>query len=90
MKKVVVFVSAPDAGEVRDAIAQSGGGRIGNYTATVNHVHTGYSGALKVVDEERIEFACDDATFADIVTAINGLKNSYAAVDSWNLDSYVR
>jgi hypothetical protein len=90
MKKVVVFVSAPEAGGVREAIAQSGAGRIGNYSETVNHVHTGYSGAPRVVDEERIEFACDDATFVDIMSAIDGLSPHSAAVDSWNLDHFVR
>ncbi len=86
MKKVVVFVSAPEASEVRNAIAQSGAGRLGNFSSSVNHVHSGYTSSLKVIDEERIEFACDDSTFADIVTAIGGIS-PYASVDSWNLDS---
>ncbi len=86
MRKVVVYVSAPEAHVVKDAIALSGAGRIGNYSATTNHSAAGYSDALQVVDEERIEFACDEATYADVITAINNASPLYAAVDSWSLD----
>ncbi len=90
MKKVVVFVSAPEAGEVREAIALSGAGRLGNYSSTVNHVHTGFGDSMRAIDEERIEFACDDDTFATIIDAINGIAPRYAAVESWNMDAFAR
>ncbi len=90
MKKVVVFVSAPEAQNVRNAITVTGAGKLGNYSSSVDHVHTGYTGAMRVIDEERIEFACDDATFADILTAIDDVSPRYAAVESWNLDHFSR
>ncbi len=89
MKKVVVFVSAPDASVMRTVIVESGKGRLGNYSSTVSHTHTGFSGAMRLVDEERIEFACDDDTFADIVSAIDSISPN-TSVDSWNLDTYSR
>ncbi len=89
MKRVVVFVSVPEAGEVRNAIIQSGAGRLGNYSATLNHVHTGTANSLRVIDEERIEFACDDATFVAIASAIGGVS-PYTSVESWNTDNLAR
>lgn len=84
MRKVVVFVSAPDAGPVRDAIELSGAGRLGNLSSTIRQ--GSYSGSMRSIDEERIEFACDDATYADILNAIDVVSPRYAAVDSWNSD----
>lgn len=90
MRKVVVFVSAPEAALVRDAIVLSGGNKLGNYTESM--FSTGsydYTNAPRVTDEEKIEFACDDETYATIVSAIDEVvPRPHATVDSWSLETY--
>ncbi len=88
MKKVVVFVSAPEAQRVHEAIAVSGAGRLGNYSSTVSDACMPATPvSLRAVAEERIEFACDDDTYADILHAIDGVS-PFTAVDSWSLETY--
>lgn len=82
--KLVVFVPEKDADAVRQAMGEAGAGKIGNYTFCSYSVkgvgrfkpgegaspHIGNVGTLEMVDEERIEVACDKAQAADIVAAI--------------------
>lgn len=90
MRKVVVFVGAPEAERVRDVIALSGGERLGNYSKTVySSAHLYAQNVPRVIDEEKIEFACDDDTFMAIVSAINcAVPATGAVVDSWSIESY--
>lgn len=90
MRKVVVFVGVSDAGRVRNAIALSGGERLGNYSETVfSSPLLRTHNAPRVIDEEKIEFACDDETYRAIVSAINHtIPATGAVVDSWSIESY--
>lgn len=90
MRKVVVFVSSSQAGLVREAIGEAGRGRLGNYSETVCTAQGAPHGA-RAIDEERIEFACDDATYRSILTAIDGVSPVFApTVDSWSLETMER
>ncbi len=87
MKKVVVFVTSGQAEHVRGAIHRAGCGLLGNYSATLYSAQT--SGALRAIDEERIEFSCDDDTYHSIVEAIEAVSPIYApTVDSWSMETY--
>lgn len=89
MKKVVVFVSSPEAGRVRQAIAITGGNRLGNYSESVAHAFASAHNSLRVVDEEKFEFACDDDTYAAVLAAIDGIAPRHSAtVDSWSMETY--
>lgn len=84
MKKVVVYVTESEARSVREAIAGFGQSRIGNYTEST---FRGGTGSARTMSEERIEFACDDATFAQVLAAIDTAAPLYGpTVDSWNLE----
>lgn len=85
MKKVVVFVTASQANSVREAIGRVGQGRLGNYAEST---HTSLAGfGQRAIDEERIEFACDDATFAAVVSAIDDTAPLFTpTIDSWNME----
>jgi hypothetical protein len=88
MKKVVVFVSAPEAERVHQVIATSGAGRLGNFSTTVSHAFAAPTGTtLHAIDEERIEFSCDDETYASILNAIDNVS-PFTSVDSWSLETY--
>jgi hypothetical protein len=87
MRKVVVFVSSSQADLVREAIAGAGEGRLGNYTETLCAARY-VPGLPRALDEERIEFACDDETYASILSAIDHVSPVYApTVDSWSLET---
>ena len=82
--KIIVFVPETHANAVRDAIANAGGGRIGNYTHCSFSAKgigqfkpqerarpfIGEMGKLESVAEERIEFVCDKAIMKDVIAAI--------------------
>ena len=87
MKKVVVFAPVVDVERVREAIGSVGAGKIGNYMESLLHTLTGSVGRLRAMDEEKIEFACDDETYRRILAAI-GVAAPLSAVDSWNLETY--
>lgn len=84
MKKIVVTVPVESADKVRQAIGETGGGKVGNYSfcsfsvrgvgrflpGEGAHPAIGAVGKLKEVEEERIEVNCADELVADVVTAI--------------------
>ncbi len=85
MKKVVVFVSSSQADMVREAIGVAGQGRIGNYSETIQAAAAAAAPG-RAIDEERIEFACDDETYISIISAIDGVAPVFGpTVDSWSL-----
>lgn len=84
MFKVVVYVPVVSAAAVRSAIGEVGGGQIGNYSncsfstkgtgrflpqegaePTIGEV-----GKLEEVEEERIEFVCEDSLLETVIGAI--------------------
>ena len=84
MKKIVVFVPIKNADEVRNAIGEAGGGKIGNYDfcffSTIGlskfrplpgaNPTIGEIGKIEEVEEERIEFVAEDEDVPEIVAAI--------------------
>jgi len=101
--KVVVFVPVTHADAVRDAIAQAGGGRMGNYShcsfsvAGVGrfkpekgaHPAIGQIGQLEELPEERIEFVCNSALVRDVIAAIVRVHPyEEPAIDLWALESW--
>ena len=89
MRKVVVFVSSPEADQVCDVIARTGGARIGNYSESIAHAPVQGYGSLRALDEKKIEFACDDDTYAAVVAAIGTMEpRNSATVDSWSLETF--
>jgi hypothetical protein len=82
--KLVVFVPATHSDAVREAIAEAGGGRIGNYSFCSFSVKgigrfrpeaganpaIGQVGKLEEVEEERIEITCRKSESQKIITAI--------------------
>ena len=88
MRKVVVFVSERDAADISAVIARTGGGRLGNYTESIAQASALGYGSLRAIDEKRIEFACDDDTYAAVLEAIGTVAAGYpATVDSWSLET---
>lgn len=101
MRKVVVYVPSDHADVVREAIGRAGGGRLGNYAeCTFSSRGTGRFrplegaapaigevGVLQAVDEEKIEFACDDETYEAVVAAIRHVHPyEEPAIDSWDIN----
>ena len=84
MYKVVVTVPEESANELREAIGQAGGGKVGNYTHCSFSVKgtgrflpvdgarpaIGKIGQLEAVAEERIEVTCDPENVRAVVVAI--------------------
>ena len=84
MYKVVVFVPVANADEMRQAIGDAGGGKIGNYShASFSvrgtgrfkpldsaHPAIGEVGKLEEVEEERIEFVCGEDALKGVLAAI--------------------
>lgn len=82
--KVVVYVPKENADELRNAIGNVGGGKLGNYSFCTfsvvgvgrfkpeegAHPHIGKVGKFEEVEEERIEVTCEDARVKDVVNAI--------------------
>lgn len=82
--KIVVFVPESQADVVRDAMANAGAGRIGNYSHCTfsskgvgrykpldgAHPAIGSVGVVQAVDEERIETVCDAVLLQEIIAAI--------------------
>ena len=85
--KVVVFVPTTDADNLRQAIGEAGGGRIGAYThcsfssrGTGRFLPTveakpaiGQTGKLEEVEEERIEFVCETHCLDEVIAAIRNV-----------------
>jgi hypothetical protein len=84
MKKIVVTVPIADADKIREAMAEAGAGRIGNYShASFSgrgtgrfkplkgaNPHIGEVGKLEEVEEERIEVTAADEDVEAVVAAI--------------------
>ena len=82
--KVVTFVPVDKAGGVRSAMAEAGGGHIGDYEVCSFNVPghgtfrggadtdpiVGQAGRLETVDELRIEMVCSATSLADMVAAL--------------------
>ena len=83
-KKIVTYVPIANADEVREAIAEAGGGRLGKYTHCTFSIkglgrfkpekganpHIGEVGKLEAVEEERIEVTCDTKVVNSVIAAI--------------------
>ena len=98
--KVVVTVPEDEADNLREAIGNAGGGKIGNYTHCSFSVKgtgrflpvdgatpaIGQVGQLEEVAEERIEIACNHETVKAVVDAIRE-NHSYEepAIDIYEL-----
>lgn len=81
--KIVTYVPANKAAAVRSAMAEAGGGHIGNYEACSFNIlghgtfrgsadtdpFVGKAGRLETVDELRIEMACGTTSLANVVAA---------------------
>lgn len=82
--KLVVFVPEKDADNVREALGEAGAGQIGEYSfcsfslkgvgrfmpSKDANPHIGESGKLELVDEERIEVACEKEQAQKIIDVI--------------------
>jgi hypothetical protein len=82
--KLVVYVPTAQAEQLRNAMAEAGAGRIGNYTHCTFSVAgwgrflptkgaapaKGHVGELQVVEEERIETVCPSDRIEAVVAAI--------------------
>lgn len=85
--KLVVFVPEKNADDVRDALANAGAGKIGEYTFCSYSVkgigrfmpsdeanpHIGSAGKLEAVDEERIEVVCDRINAKNVIAAMKSV-----------------
>jgi len=101
MKKIVTHVPLSHADIVRDAIGKAGGGKFKNYsfcsfsTKGVGrflpekgaHPAIGVVGELEQVEEEKIEFICDDKIVKDVIAAIKAV-HPYEEIplDIWTLE----
>lgn len=82
--KIVVFVPETHADKLRNAMANAGAGRIGNYTHcsfTVKGIGRfkpeqganptiGEIGKIEEVTEDRIEVVCEESTLREVLHAI--------------------
>ncbi len=82
--KIVVFVPATHADKVREALAESGAGHIGNYDCCSFSVKgigrfrgledsrpfIGKAGKIEEVEEERIETICPSEKLDEVLAAI--------------------
>ena len=102
MKKVVVYVPIENADGMRQAIGDAGGGRIGNYTHccfssrgtgrfTPGENATpaiGEIGTPQAVEEERIEFVCEDGALARVLATIRRVHPyEEPAIDFWDINT---
>ncbi len=98
--KVVVTVPENEADNIREAVGNAGGGKVGNYTHCSFSVKgtgrflpvdgakpaIGQVGQLEEVAEERIEITCDSESVKAVITAIRE-AHSYEepAIDVYEL-----
>ena len=98
--KIAVTVPENDADQLREAIGNAGGGKVGNYThcsfsvkgtgrfLPVDGAHPAIRqvGQLEQVAEERIEITCDSKNVKAVITAIRK-AHSYEepAIDVYEL-----
>jgi hypothetical protein len=103
MKKIVVTAPVGEvADNIRQAIGEAGGGKVGNYSfcsysvrgvgrflpGDGAHPAIGEVGKLEEVEEERIEITCADELVSDVVAAIRAV-HSYEepAIDIYLLEN---
>ena len=101
MKKVVVYVPLTHADQVREAIGNAGGGKLGNYSSCSfstrgigrfkpeagANPHIGSVGQLEAVEEERIEVSVEDSKLASVISAIKEVHPyEEVALDVYNLE----
>lgn len=82
--KLVVFVPLTHTDKVREAMGNAGAGKIGKYSHCSSsslsigrfrpeegaHPTIGEVGKFEEVEEERIEFLCDEAVVKDVISAM--------------------
>ena len=85
--KIVTFVPLSHADKVRDAVGQAGAGILGEYEfcsfstkgigrfkgTEKSRPFLGEAGNLESVEEERIEFTCDEDKLNEVVKAIKSI-----------------
>ncbi|MBI2610336.1 hypothetical protein HYW60_00145 [Candidatus Kaiserbacteria bacterium] len=101
MYKVVVYVPVSDAENVRKAIGDAGGGKIGAYThcsfstrGTGRFVPSaeakpaiGEVGRPQEVEEERIEFVCETHCIDEVIAAIRKAHPyEEPAIEVWKVE----
>ncbi|MCO7246326.1 MULTISPECIES: YqfO family protein [Halomonadaceae] len=100
MYKLAFFVPVEDAETVKEAVFETGAGRIGDYEACCFQTpgtgqfrpldgadpHIGKVGALEFVDELKVELVCDDDHIQAAIAALK-LAHPYeeVAYDVWAL-----
>ncbi|WP_447555648.1 NGG1p interacting factor NIF3 [Vreelandella sp. EE22] len=100
MYKLAFFVPVEDAESVKEAIFETGAGRIGDYEACCfqtrgtgqfrplegAHPHIGRVGELETVEEYKVELVCEDGVIHAAVAALK-LAHPYeeVAYDVWEL-----
>lgn len=84
MYKIIVFVPTENAEELRQAIGEAGAGRIGNYSHASFSTKgmgrfmplkganpaIGEIGKLEEVEEERVEFVCEEERLDPVLATI--------------------
>lgn len=101
-KKIVTYVPTADADKVREAIANAGGGKLGNYTHCSFSIkgigrfkpveganpHIGAVGRLESVEEERIEVTCASELVSEVIEAIKKVHPyEEIPIDIYNLEN---
>lgn len=103
MYKLAFFVPVEDAESVKEAVFETGAGRIGNYEACCFQTrgigqfrplkgadpHIGQLGALETVEEYKIELVCEDELIKAAIAALK-LAHPYeeVAYDVWQLADF--
>lgn len=100
--KLVIFVPLSHADKVREAIGETGGGKLGNYsfcsfsTKGIGRFKPeagakpaiGKVGKLEQVEEERIEVTLDKAVIENVIAAIKRVHPyEEVAYDLWSLEN---
>lgn len=100
--KVVVIVPIANAEKIRQVIGDAGGGKIGNYSRCSFSSRgigrfkplegakpaIGEVGKLEEVEEERIEFVCEEGNLKAVLAAIHEAHPyEEPAIDVWKLHS---
>ena len=100
--KLVTYVPVTHADIVRDAIANAGGGKLGNYTHCSFSIkgigrfkpieganpHIGEVDKLESVDEERIEVTCTSDVIDSVIEAIKRVHPyEEIPIDIYNLEN---
>ncbi len=100
-KKLITYVPTSHADKVLDAIAEAGGGKLGNYTHCTfstkgigrfkpeagANPHIGAVGTIESVEEERIEVTCDVDVVVAVIAAIKRVHPyEEIPIDVYNLE----